>query len=133
MANLAALKNRLREIPNKVMDTAERKVYIISEESAARMVEIINTSGTGWVGRGAEAFAEGRVDSGQMRRDVGFTVERSGTRITAKMGWVHGQDPYYLEQEYGFINPWTGAPVPPMLALTQASADFENKLKVMKL
>lgn len=124
--DLNALKRRLRSQKTAANNEAKKIVADAVKRGATYMVQTINTSGTGWVGKGPKAFAEGRVDYGHMRSDVSF--ETNGT--SGKFGWVYNQQDYYLEQEFGFMNPRTGRMVPPMLALTTASARVKDELQV---
>lgn len=131
-SNLPSLRNVILSFEDTVRKRVEVIVERVTSEAAIDMITIINTSGTGWVGRGAQAFAEGRVDTGDMRAavDVDFKVAKSS--VKGFVGWgLNGNkaEPYFLEQEEGFVNPWTGGYVPPMNALWTAG----NTLKDMAI
>lgn len=118
------------------MRRIEKVVNETLKEGSFTMLEVINTSGTGWVGKGPQAFAGGRVDYGVMRSAVSYDYEVRSGRVVGQFGWgIGGHEalPYFLEQENGFINPWTGKYVPPMHALltarTLAFNQIERELK----
>lgn len=131
-----AVKARLR---SRVAIIRANVARILSESvilGEMSMIEIINTSGTGWVGQGEQAFAQGRVDTGHMRESVSSFVDSQMNKFSGAFGWGlngHAAEDYFLEQEYGFINPWNGEDVPPMLALTmsgrKAKDNLEEKLR----
>lgn len=99
---------------------------------AERMVEYINTRGTGWVGRGAEAFPEGRVDTGDMRRDVKSDIRSQFGRKTASFGWLDRKQEYYSLQEVGFHHT-SDKRVKGMYALADAGEDaMEAYKRVMR-
>ena len=128
-SNLKSARKVLLEAEDKQIDRVERFVERSVNEGADKMIEVIDTSGTGWVGKGARATPEGRIDTGRMRDSVSNEVTRTRKNITGVMGWgVAGRDAehYFLDQEEGFINPWTGEFVPPMLALRQASIEQQK-------
>lgn len=77
---------------------------------AETMQQVIESSGTGWDGRLGPA--EGRVDSGQMLRDVSYDKQarhgvsrRTGrTSRYARFGWIKNYQDYYGYQNEGFTN-----------------------------
>lgn len=130
-SNLKSIGPYIDEHIGRVRNTVHQIMDDVTWEAVDEMVKVINTSGTGWVGRGAQAIAEGRVDSGDMRAAVSSQTEKKPTRVTGWVGWgLNGNlaEDYFLEQEHGFINPWTGKQVPPMMALWQASHFAQDKL-----
>lgn len=123
-SNLSGLRTHIASYENHVRDRVETIVTSVVEEAEQEMIRVINTSGTGWVGKGAQAIPQGRVDTGHMRESVGHQTTVLPKRVIGYVGWdLAGKpaDEYFLEQEYGFVNPWTGNNVPPMMALWQAS------------
>ena len=129
--NLGRLNWRLGVYKGTMMRRIEKAVNITLADSAFAMLNVINTSGTGWVGKGPQAFGEGRVDYGTMRSAVSYDYKVTAFGVIGQVGWgINGHDalPYFLEQENGFMNPWTGALVPPMHALLTARTVAFNRI-----
>lgn len=128
-SNLKSARKVLLAAEDAQLNRVERFVQRAIDDGADRMVEVIDTSGTGWVGKGARATPEARIDTGRMRDSVSNQVTRTRTNITGTMGWGvagHDAEDYFLEQEEGFINPWTGEFVPAMLALRKGSVEQQK-------
>lgn len=134
------LKSDLKKLEahlDKVVPTILGKVELAVDDAvnvgADAMIRKIDTSGTGWVGKGARATPQARVDTGFMRDSVSNEVTVKNLTVTGRMGWGvsgHAAEHYFLEQEEGFINPWTGAFVPPMLALREGGTAQQRELVV---
>lgn len=88
-----------------------------AETGAERMRDFIMSTGTGWVGKGARAIPEGRIDTGEMHDAVAVRKERKGH---AEFGWVVDYEEYFGLQEKGFTQP-SGHKVPPMHAFLNAT------------
>lgn len=130
--NLQRLNWRLGLIEETMMRRIEKVVNETLKEGAFDMINVINTSGTGWVGKGPQAFAEGRVDYGNMRSAVSYDYTAQKGQVKGAFGWgINGHDakPYFLEQENGFVNPWTGRFVQPMHALLTARTIAFNRME----
>ena len=63
-----------------------------------------------------------RIDTGAMKESVGSgPVEKSGSTISGWFGWSDEKvQPYFVYQEQGFKNVWSGEDVPPMHALLES-------------
>lgn len=129
---LKLLDYRLEQRKQAMIRRIEKVVNETLKQGAFDMLHVINTSGTGWVGKGPQAFAEGRVDYGVMRSAVSYDYQVLGSRVVGQFGWGiggHKAEPYFLEQENGFVNPWTGKYVPPMHALLTARTIAFNRME----
>lgn len=106
----------LRSKAKALQSGADDVVEDAAEYGAAQMRYFISTRGTGYVGRGARAIPEGRIDTGQMIDDVGIgNIRHNPSGVAVNFGWVGNVEDYYRLQEDGFKN------VPPMHALLDAS------------
>lgn len=126
------MRKHLLDYEQVIRQRLERVLEDVLYQAQQEMILIINTSGTGWVGKGAQAFAEGRVDTGDMRAAVDYTVKATPSGVSGAVGWgLNGNlaEPYFLEQEEGFVNPWTGKYVPPMMALWTADNYAKQNLR----
>ena len=118
---LSARGKDAERIAEEILDT-------VVEQAAWDMRNLIETRGTGYNGH------TGRVEQGYMLADVGENqgeIEKSGHTLTGRFGWgVNGGpvEPYYLYQEQGFKNSWTGRDVPPMHALLDAFVKARNNM-----
>lgn len=93
--SLRVKSEQLQErIANVVANAAE-----IAEQT---MHEVIETSGTGWVGSGPFASPTNRMDYGEMDAAVKHRVHRYSTVARAEWGWIDEQRPYYFYQDQGF-------------------------------
>lgn len=114
--DLNKMRTRLRVMENIAQKEIPQIVSDVTENAATEMRRIIETSGTGWVGKWFSATATGRVDTGMMLGNVSTThTPRSGT-----WGWaLNGGkgEAYYLYQENGFRHYLSGKDVKPMHAL----------------
>jgi hypothetical protein len=113
----------LREQPSHIAEDA-------AEYGADLMRQYIETRGTGYVGRGARATAEGRIDTGAMYDAVGVSdVRHNPSGVAVNFGWVHDVEPYFAYQEEGT------ATVSPMHALLDATVQtrvyFYNEIRNM--
>lgn len=105
MTGLDDFVARATAYPENLLTMGSAAAIDAAKLGAEVMERVIQSSGTGWEGR------SGRVDSGQMLRDVGYTrsAERGSTGSgkatrTAEFGWTEGWLPYYEYQEKGFVN-----------------------------
>lgn len=92
------------------------------EYGYSEMKKTVETSGTGYVGKGARATPEGRIDTGLMIDSIDRDLNKSGTTISGEFGWLDRQENYFLYQENGFRN------VPPMHALLGAFVPARERL-----
>lgn len=109
------LRTANRDVREQGADIAERT----AELGAALMRAYIETRGTGYKGH------VGRIETRKMLEAVGVgTLRHTSSGVEINFGWgtngVAGEK-YYRLQEDGFINPFTGLPVPPMHALLDAT------------
>lgn len=115
-SGLDAMIVRLRVSERLLSTEVPRLVEKATQTGETEMRRIVETSGTGWVGKGPRATPAGRIDYGDMID--GISAESMAT--IGKWGWaVQGNVPqmYYFYQENGFRNALTGRNVPPMHAL----------------
>lgn len=112
-----AFQNHLRTRTTRLREDAADIVTEAAQFGADLMREYIATRGTGYVGKGARATAEGRIDTGQMYDDVHAKPARiRKSDIVAEFGWTDRVRDYYLTQE----NEITPGGSPPMHALLDA-------------
>lgn len=107
-----------REVVDEILEEA-------GQFGRDKMVEYIETRGTGWQGH------RGRIESGKMDDSVGWTMlPREGAKGGVRVGWINPADreQYFLYQEYGFTQP-SGHDVPPMHALTDAFVETREKVR----
>lgn len=134
-------------IRNLVADTAKHVEQIIENvnraagnavvEGGSVMREMIETRGTlnTWSktyyknGIARSDSAPGRVWTGNMRDSVGSSHIRSGRGSFSSFGWIKGQDPYFLEQEKGFLHEEAGVAVAGMYALQDSREHAIASLK----
>lgn len=123
------MASQFQNIPREVENESAKVIEEVVVHGELLMKDYIATRGTGYVGRGARATPEGRIDSGDMYDAVSSAMygKRSG-----KFGWGvggKGVKDYFATQEY------TKTPrgFPPMHALTDAFVkvreEFERKMK----
>lgn len=107
----------LRTRTIRVRDEAAEIAQDAAEYGADLMREYIATRGTGYVGKGARATPEGRIDTGQMYDDVKVSEVRvRKSDIVVSFGWTDHAESYYAQQE----NEPTRGGHPPMHALLDA-------------
>lgn len=101
----------------------------VLEDGAHEMQQNIETRGTGrewsrpWGPNGRTGSYPGRVDTGQMVREVqGEVVSTSANRVTGVLGWPEDSPDYYRLQEHGFYHTLTQEDVDGMRALADAEA-----------
>lgn len=70
-----------------------------------------------------------RRDTGAMKESVGSGgVEKQGQTIRGWFGWSDEKvQPYFVYQEQGFNNVWSGEDVPPMHALLESFIEEREK------
>lgn len=104
----------LRTRTVRVRDQAAEIAQDAADYGADLMREYIATRGTGYVGKGARATPEGRIDTGQMYDDVhSEQVKIRKSDIVVSFGWTGNVEDYYETQE----NEPTPGGSPPMHAL----------------
>lgn len=104
----------IKALPGIVEDQVVPIVDKALADGVADMRETIATSGTGYVGKGARATPEGRIDTGEMYDAV---TSRKDGKTSGRFGWINPKK-YYGLQEDGFMGPQ--GPVPPMHSLLKA-------------
>lgn len=104
----------LKALPGIVEDQVSPLLDKALQDGVNDMRQTIATSGTGYVGKGARATPEGRIDTGEMYDAV--TSRKSG-KTSGRFGWMTPKK-YYGLQEDGFVGP--NGPVPPMHSLLRA-------------
>lgn len=107
---------RVRVSTDMLDSGIDQAIITATKTGGDEMRRIIETSGTGWVGRWFSATAAGRVDTGRMLGDV----SEKRTKRSGSWGWgLNGGKPdmYYIYQEKGFRHYITGKNVKPMHAL----------------
>lgn len=122
---------QFQNIPKELENGSAEVIKVVIGHGELLMKDYIATRGTGYVGKGARATPDGRIDSGEMYDAVSSAMygKRSG-----KFGWGvagKGVKHYFSLQEY---QP-TPRGFPPMHALTDAFVkvreEFERKMKRM--
>lgn len=114
----------------------ERALNAALDDGLEWMRMVIESSGTGWVGRGPRATPDGRIDYGYMIDSTDRTVvHRDGRTLTGTFGWLEDQEDYFRYQEYGFRHRG-GKSVEGMHALAQgvmfARETLEHELRKYK-
>lgn len=111
----------LRSKARALRENSDDVVLDAAEFGAAKMRYNIMTRGTGYVGRGARATPEGRIDTGQMYDDVSIgEIRHNPSGVAINFGWTGNVEEYYRIQEDGFGN------VPPMHALLDAAIETRS-------
>jgi hypothetical protein len=109
VARLSTAAKREEELLTQIAQEA-------AEYGAQRMREFIETRGTGYVGKGPRATAEGRIDYGVMIDAVKAGKPRKTQNgASVSFGWLDVRREYFKLQEEGF------GMVPPMHALLDAT------------
>lgn len=121
---------RLRSASQKLKDDAGSVAEDSAEYGAELMRKYIETRGTGYIGRGARATADGRIDTGLMYDSVGVsTVRHNPSGVAVNFGWVDEVQAYFAFQEEGTQR------ISPMHALLDATVQtrvyFYNEIKKM--
>lgn len=117
ITGVAQFQEMLRTRTTRVRDEAAEIAEDAAEYGADLMREYIATRGTGYVGKGARATPEGRIDTGKMYDSVGVSPVRvRKSDIVVDFGWTEAAEAYFLEQE----NEPTRGGHPPMHALLDA-------------
>jgi len=92
----------------------------VPEELEQAVTEVTQES----VDEGSHIMYEkvGRIDTGVMRESVGSgPVAKSDSTVSGWFGWPDEKvEPYFVYQEQGFNNVWSGEDVPPMHALLES-------------
>lgn len=129
----SSLEQRLD--PARLMKRVERVMNDELGEGAELMQGYIETRGTGkewshpWGASGRTASRPGRVDTGQMVREVqGEVIASDNTSVTGVLGWPEDSPEYYRHQEHGFEHVLTGEDVEEMRALRDAVDETTPKL-----
>lgn len=96
---------RATAFSKNLLTTGAEAAIDAARAGAEEMERVIQISGTGWENK------PGRIDSGNMLRDVGYErrasrgMSRSGSASrSATFGWIDGYADYYQYQEEGFVN-----------------------------
>lgn len=121
--------------PARLMTRVEEIVNEVLGEGAEKMRTNIETRGTGkrwshpWGPNGRTSSSPGRVDTGQMVREVqGEVIASDNTSVTGVLGWPEGSPEYYRHQEHGFNHVLTGEDVEEMRALRDAADETTPEL-----
>jgi hypothetical protein len=111
----------LRTRTTRILDGGAQVAEDAADYGVSLMREYIATRGTGYVGKGARATPEGRIDTGQMYDAVkAGQVRRNPSGVAVSFGWGIDGSPvpsYFLTQE----NEPTPGGFPPMHALLDAT------------
>ena len=114
--------------PARLMQRVETVMNDVLGEGAERMQGYIETRGTGkrwthpWGPNGRTGSSPGRVDTGQMIREVqGEVIASDNNGVTGVLGWPEGSPEYFRHQEHGFNHVLTGEDVEEMRALRDAA------------
>jgi hypothetical protein len=117
ISGVGQFQEMLRTRTTRVRDEAAEIAEDAAEYGADLMREYIATRGTGYVGKGARATPEGRIDTGRMYDAVGVDPVRvRKSDIVVSFGWTEDAAAYFLQQE----NEPTRGGHPPMHALLDA-------------
>ena len=109
-----ALRDRIEEGNREVLEDG-------IEQIDKDMRRHISTRATPWVRENLRR--EGRIDTGKMIESVGHVV-RSDTKNhwSGSAGWIGDQEDYFLTQELGGTNTFTGGRIEAMYAMRDAAA-----------
>lgn len=100
-----------------VAESLERAVI----EGDFVMTENIGSRPTAWMAK--NRGKTGRVETGHMRDSVGFRIDSNGGgKGSAAFGWVGDKQPYFITQEEGGKNSFTGGSIEAMYAKADAAA-----------
>lgn len=98
------------------------------QEGAEEMRENIASRPTAWMA--ANRGKTGRIETERMLNAVSSKVTADTPhRWTGAFGWVTEQKPYFLVQERGGTNSFTGGQIEAMYAMSDAAANTWDKLK----
>lgn len=112
----------------------------VAKFGAERMQHYISTRGRnrewerGWpsrkTGRLRYRSGPGRIDSGDMLRNVSVKFQRGQKQSRAVFGWVNKYEEYYKfqEREEGFVHWISGEKIPGITSLRDARRDTVNEL-----
>lgn len=121
--------------PARLMSRVETVMNDTLRDGAQLMQGYIETRGTGkewtrpWGPNGRTASRPGRVDTGQMLREVqGEVVASDVNGVTGVLGWPENSPEYYRHQEHGFQHIITGDDVEEMRALRDAVDETTPRL-----
>lgn len=124
----SAIESRLD--PGRLMQRVATVMDDVLGDGANEMQSNIETRGTGrewsrpWGPNGRTGSYPGRVDTGQMIREVqGEVTSISNKRVTGTLGWPEDSPDYYRLQEHGFYHTLTQEDVDGMRALADAEAN----------
>lgn len=84
--------------------------------------------------KASERERTGRVDSGQMLEDYTYQWSASSNGVEIEVGWVGGDEGYYADQEYGFVNTYDNGKsvsVPGMNAQETSQPDVRRKTEAI--
>jgi len=104
-SDLNKLITHLHSVPEELEQAVEAITQEAVEEGATIMYDKID-----------------RRDTGAMKEGVGSgPVEKHGKTMSGWFGWGDEKvQPYFIYQEQGFNNVWSGEDVPPMHALLES-------------
>jgi hypothetical protein len=113
------LLKRLEMIREDIIMRAENALKQASDAGADAMRHNISTRPTTWMreNRGKT----GRIETGAMLEAVESKVSKDGHSLTGEWGWIDTQKAYFLVQENGGVNSFTGGSIEAMEALRDAS------------
>lgn len=116
-----------------LMDRAQEALENALEKGEEAMKEMVATRGTGktwshpW--RGREGSYPGRVDTGNMQKEVrGEITERTPRRVAGNLGWDENSADYIRLQDNGFRHVLAGEDVEGMMALRDGAEIAKNSL-----
>lgn len=128
ITGVGQFQEMLRTRTTRVRDEAAVIAENAAEYGADLMREFIATRGTGYVGKGARATPEGRIDTGAMYDAVGVSEVRvRKSDIVVDFGWTENAKAYFLQQE----NEPTRGGHPPMHALLDAKVQAREYFYAM--
>lgn len=121
--------------PGRFMKRVEVVMNDVLEDGANQMQSNIETRGTGrewtrpWGPNGRTGSYPGRVDTGQMVREVqGEVIASDSNGVTGVLGWPENSPDYYRLQEHGFYHVLTQEDVEGMRALADAVDETTPRL-----
>lgn len=129
---------------NRIVDEVHAAVDDTVNEGVAVMSQNIATRETGrtWSktyykeGIPRSASINGRIWTSRMINSVDGYQDRTGNNSSSAFGWIEDQEPYFLDQEEGFMHPTLHVWIEGMYALQDAreyAIDYlEQRLKAIK-
>lgn len=121
-------KEWIKEKIDKIESGNQRVLENAIEDGAALMKDYISTRPTEWMA--ANRGKTGRIETGKMLRTVGDRVKsKNSENWSGAFGWVDETEGYFLAQEDGGKNSFSGRQIEPMYAMRDAAAEEWKRIQ----